>query len=59
MCMGTQWRTSMNGATGLDYSALAEIWRRLKVPIANRDEVFQDIRIMENKALETMRKNKG
>ena len=59
MCMGTQWRTGMSGATGLDYTALAEIWRRLKVPIANRDEVFQDIRIMENKALETMRKNKG
>ena len=56
-CMSTQWRIGMNGATGLDYSALGEIWRRLKIPIANRDDVFQDIRIMENKALETMRKN--
>jgi hypothetical protein len=58
-CIGTQWRTGMNGATGLDYNVLPEIWRRLKVPFKERDNIFQDIRIMESTALETMRENKG
>jgi Phage related hypothetical protein (DUF1799) len=59
MCMGTQWRTGMAGATGLDYSALNEVWNRLDVPLSRRDDVFQDIRVMENEALKTMRANKG
>lgn len=46
----------MGGATGLDYGVLPEIWRRTKTPIEDRDEVFDDLRIMEDAALETMRK---
>jgi Phage related hypothetical protein (DUF1799) len=57
--MSTQWRTGMNGATGLDYNVLKEIWQRLKIPLSRRDDVFQDIRIMENQALKTMSQNKG
>jgi Phage related hypothetical protein (DUF1799) len=57
--MQTQWRTGMSGATGLDYSALNEVWERLDVPLSRRDDVFQDIRVMENAALKTMRANKG
>lgn len=54
--MQTQWRTGMSGATGLDYNALKEVWQRLKIPLARRDELFQDLRIMESQALQTMRK---
>lgn len=54
--MATQWRVGMGGATGLDYGVLPEIWRRTKTPIEDRDEVFDDLRIMEDAALETMRK---
>jgi hypothetical protein len=57
-CMSTQWRVGMSGATGLDYSALREVWQRLKIPQSARDDIFQDIRIMENEALKTMRKKK-
>jgi hypothetical protein len=58
IAMSTQWRTGMNGATGLDYCALPEIWRRTKTPPKDRDEVFNDLRTMEDAALETMRKAK-
>jgi hypothetical protein len=55
--MSTQWRVGMNGATGLDYNVLSEIWKRLKIPMDKRDDIFQDLRVMESKALETMRKS--
>lgn len=52
--MGTQWRTGFSGAIGLDYSALPEVWRRTKTQPAERDEVFQCLRVMEGAALEHM-----
>lgn len=57
--MGTQWRTGMSGATGLDYTALAEIWQRLKIPPQARDDVFADVQTMEFAALKQMSKNKA
>lgn len=54
LAMRTQWRTGMSGRTGLDYSALPEIWRRLKVPPADRDEVFEALQHLELAALEAM-----
>lgn len=58
--MSTQWRRAgMSGAcVGLDYSVLPEMWRRAKVPPALRDEVFDDLRVMEEAALLQMSKNK-
>jgi Phage related hypothetical protein (DUF1799) len=56
--MQTQWRTGMNGATGLDYNVLNELWRRLKIPIADRDYLFDDLRHMEITALNQMSENK-
>lgn len=52
--MSTQWRTGMNGATGLDYAVLPEIWRRTKTPPADRDDVFDCLQIMEVAALDHM-----
>lgn len=59
IAMSTQWvHAGMSGvATGLNYAVLPEIWRRLKVPPASRDDVFDDLRVMEHAALEQMRKN--
>ena len=54
--MATQWRIGFAGPTGLDYSALAEVWRRTKTPPDERDDVFDSLRVMEDTALETMRK---
>lgn len=54
LAMKTQWRVGMAGYTGLDYSALPEVWRRLKVSPADRDAVFEDLRLIEQAALLTM-----
>ena len=52
--LDTQWRISMAGATGLDYAALPEVWRRARVPQVRRDAVFADLRLMERAALAAM-----
>jgi hypothetical protein len=52
--MGTQWRVGPGGITGMDYNALSEIWRRLKVPNSERDAVFEDLQVMEMSALVAM-----
>jgi hypothetical protein len=55
----TQWRIGMNGATGLDYNVLSEMWRRFKVLPKDRDYLFFDIQVMENAALSQMRENQA
>lgn len=54
--MSTQWRAGMGGATGLDYGALPAVMRLTQVPPSERAEVFESIRVMEDAALEAMRK---
>lgn len=55
--MATQWRLGYGGPTGLDYSALPEVWRRTKTPSEDRDDVFDALRVLEDAALEQMRKD--
>ena len=57
--MSTQWRVSMNGREGLDYNVLGELWRRLKIPVADRDYLFNDLRHMEIAALNQMSDNQA
>jgi hypothetical protein len=52
--MGTQWRTGVSGATGLDYGVLPSVMRLVGVPVGHRSRVFQDIRIMESEAIAVM-----
>lgn len=56
--MDTQWRAGMGGYTGLDYSALGEIWQRLHIKKRDRDRVFADLRVLEHAALETIHSSK-
>lgn len=55
IAMGTQWRAvaGMQGLiyTGLDYSALPEIWLRYAVREKDRTSLFEQIRVMELAAL--------
>ncbi|SQI34903.1 Uncharacterised protein [Providencia alcalifaciens] len=44
----------MNGATGLDYQSLNEVMKLLN--IEDKATVFDDLRVMESKALELMNK---
>lgn len=50
----TQWRYASGGATGLDYAALPELWRRLRVSPLDRDAVFHDLQVLESAALSAM-----
>lgn len=56
VALGTQWRDGMNGATGLDYSAIPFVLRMRGVPRDEWPEVFEQIRIMEHEALIEMHK---
>jgi len=58
LAMRTQWRTGFNGPTGLDYCALPEVWKRLQIPKKKRDQVFDDLRVIEAAALTEMHKPK-
>ena len=58
LAMRTQWRSGFNGPTGLDYSALPEVWKRLNVPKKKRDRVVDDLRVIESGALNEMHKPK-
>jgi hypothetical protein len=56
--MSTQWNVGMGGPTGLNYVALPFALDMAGVSAADRAEVFSDIRIMEDAALEKMRDDK-
>jgi hypothetical protein len=53
----TQWRTGMNGPTGLDYTALPVVMRMIGIAPADRADTFEGVRILEDAALDTIRKN--
>lgn len=57
ICLSTQWRTGMTGPTGLDYAAIPEVMRMSSLPRSEWPEVFECIRVMEDAALEQIRKN--
>jgi hypothetical protein len=53
--MGTQWRTSMSGFTGLDYNVLLRFIDRMHLDDDSYDQMVDDIRVMESEALKTIR----
>ena len=52
--MMTQWRTTMGGVVGLDYSVLQMLFDLYDV--SNRQEVFEDIQVMEKEAIKFLNK---
>lgn len=50
--MQTQWRCSVGGAYGFDYNVLPMLFEIYKVE--DREMALNDLRIMEQKALEMM-----
>ena len=54
--MMTQWRVGVAGATGLDYSALPIVLSIRRIKAADREEVFSGLQVMEQAALEFIRK---
>lgn len=49
--MGTQWRTSFGGLLGLDYTVLFALMELRQIPAAEREELLQQVQIMESAAL--------
>lgn len=56
--MGTQWRMGAGGATGLDYQALPVVMDMTGLDQESRQDVFRDLRVMEQAALKTMADNR-
>jgi hypothetical protein len=56
--MGTQWRTGMGGATGLDYAVVSAVMSLVGIPKKTTKQVFQDLRVMEAEALAVMAENR-
>lgn len=56
--MGTQWRTGVAGATGLDYSALQAVYRLTETPEVDQPEIFDALQIMEDEALKAMQEHR-
>lgn len=54
--IGTQWRCGQNGAYGLDYNVLYRKMDRMGLTPQEYDDLEADIRILEDAALEEMRK---
>ena len=54
--MMTQWRTTMGGVIGLDYSVLQMLFDLYDVD--NRIDIFEDIQVMEREAMKHLNKEK-
>lgn len=57
IAMATQWRVGFSGAVGLDYAALPSVLDLMAVPKKSRAEIFENLRVMEDAALEVMRES--
>lgn len=55
IAMATQWRAGYSGFYGLDYSALPAVLELVGVPAKDRAAAFDDLRVMEDAALEVFR----
>ncbi|MNZ71652.1 hypothetical protein D3C78_900180 [compost metagenome] len=56
--MSTQWRVGMGGAIGLDYQTIPIVSKYIGLEHDMKQDVFQDLRIMENTALKIMSESK-
>lgn len=54
--LGNQWRMSMNGPVALDYVPLQHELDRMGLSEEDREDLFDDIRVMEAEALDAIMK---
>lgn len=54
----TQWRSGYAGPTGLDYGCVPGVLRMLGVARRDWPGIFDDLRVLESAALETIHKGK-
>lgn len=58
LCLQTQWRVGMAGATGLDYSAVAAVMHMQSTARKERPELLALLRVMEAEVLEVWGKER-
>jgi hypothetical protein len=56
--LGTQWRHGYSGKTGLDYGCVPDVLRLLGIARREWPVIFEDLRVLESAALETIYKEK-
>lgn len=56
--LGTQWRISMNGPSGLDYAAVKAVMEMNGIKRKKQAEMLQLIGVMEKEALSVMHESK-
>lgn len=56
--IGTQWNVGPTGPTGLIYASVYPLMDRLGLDVDAWNSLLDDIRVMENAALEVMRETK-
>ena len=56
--MGTQWRCAGSGPYGLDYNVLPTVMRYVGVKAEDEQEVFDDLRVLEDAALGKMQEKR-
>jgi hypothetical protein len=56
--VGTQWRTAMVGAVGLDYAVLFRLLDEEGLTGPEWRDTFEDLRVLEAEALQTMMDSK-
>lgn len=54
--LSTQWRTGVNGPTGLDYNVLFARMGRMSLDDQDHEWLFDDIRVIESVALSIINK---
>jgi hypothetical protein len=57
--LGTQWRHGQAGKTGLDYGAVPAVLRLLGVARRDWMGIFEDLRVLESTALQTIYQGKN
>jgi hypothetical protein len=58
ICVSTQWRNGYAGPTGLDYGCIPGVLRLMGIARHEWPLIFDDLRVLEAAALETMHKEK-
>jgi hypothetical protein len=56
LAIKTQWRTGVNGPTGLDYNVLFSAMDRMKLSDQDYESMFLDMRVIESAALVEIQK---
>lgn len=58
LAMRHQWTHGPAGPVGMSHAGLPEVWQRLAVPEADRNDIFMDLLLMQDAALAAMHEGK-